>query len=315
MQIILSGSIAIDRIMVFKGRFTDVIQPDKLKVLSVSLLLDELRETDGGVAANIVYSLGQLGEQPVLLGSVGENGHQYMAKLKSLGVDIHHVHYSSKPTASFSVMTDLDNCQVGGFYPGAMSDAASLTLQPWFGTDALVVVSPHDPDQMRAQVAECQANKLRLFYDVGQQANNVSAEDIKAGIEAAEVMIVNDYEMGVITSKTGWSQAEIIQKLKVCVVTLGENGCVVYCKGQEHQQAAARVQTVVDPTGAGDAFRAGFIHGYVRGWEPLKCARLGAIVACFAIEQPGTQSHRFTIEDVKKRYLEAFNEAITIDKN
>ncbi len=314
MQVILTGSIAIDRIMLFKGRFADVIQPDKLRVLSLSLLLDELQETDGGVAANIAYSLGLLGDQPVVLGSVGKNGQPYMQKLARLGAQIDHVHYSDRPTASFSVITDLDNCQVGGFYPGAMSDAASLTFQPWRDQSPLIVISPHDPDQMRHQVAECRSHNLRLFYDVGQQANNISPADIRAGIEAAELLIVNDYELGVITSKTGWSQAEILQKVSVCVVTLGENGCDVYLDGQLQHQPAAAVTSVVDPTGAGDAFRAGFIYGYVRGWKPLKCARLGAIVACFAIEQRGTQSHSFTHDEVETRYLEAFGEVINLDE-
>ncbi len=308
MRIVLTGSIAVDRIMVFSGRFKDVIQPDKLHVLSLSLLLDELKETRGGVAANIAYNLGLLSEKPLLLGSVGENGREYMEGLAKLGVNCSQVHYSQRPTASFSVITDQDNCQVGGFYAGAMSDAASLNFRQFADDQTLFVISPHDPDQMARQVKEAKQLGLRLVYDVGQQANNIGADEIRAGIEAAELLIVNDYEMGVITQKTGWTQDQIIAKLKTCVVTLGDQGCQVYSNGSIHQVAAVRVEKVVDPTGAGDAFRAGFVYGYVRDWTPETCAQLGATVATFALEKTGTQEHTFTKEDVALRYQSQYSD-------
>lgn len=233
--IVLTGSVSFDRIMVFPGRFSEVIQPDKLHVLSISVLLDELKESRGGVAANIAYALALLAEQPILYASVGENARAYMGELAELGVQTQHVHYSKLPTATFTVMTDRDDCQVGGFYPGAMSDAQGLKLKQFQAQHPLVVISPHDPAQMARQVAECHSLSLPMVYDIGQQVSNVSADDLRAGVEAAQVLIVNDYEMGVLMAKTGWSHAAISKRVPVVVVTLGAQGCEVFTKGQKNQ--------------------------------------------------------------------------------
>jgi len=308
MQLLLTGSIAIDRIMVFPGKFSEVIQPDKLHVLSISVLVNELKETRGGTSANIAYTLALLGEKPILLGSVGESAKPYMDDLAKMGIDTQYVHYSKLPTASFTVMTDIANCQVGGFYPGAMGDAASLKIAKFAKDDVFAVVSPHDPQQMARQVAECSKLKKRLFYDVSQQISNISAADLRAGVEATELLIVNDYEMGALVAKTGWSEAEIHLKVKVSVTTLGEKGCAVYQQNMSEPLlvAAVPVTRVVDPTGAGDAFRAGFLFGYVRNWELKTCAQLGATAAAYAIEKSGTQEHHFTKKDFVKRYERAY---------
>jgi adenosine kinase len=307
MQLLLTGSIAIDRIMVFSGKFSELIQPDKLHLLSLSVLLDELKDSRGGVAANISYTLGLLGEKPLLFGSVGQEARLYMEDLAKLGVDIQHVHYSSLPTATFTVMTDTANCQIGGFYPGAMSDATDLSIEGFKNDDILVVLSPHDPKQMATQVTECQKLKKRLFYDVGQQANNISGEDLRAGIDAAELLIVNDYEMGVIAQKTGWSQEQIEQKVQTCVTTLGEKGCSIVSNGaQAVSVSAVKVPEVIDPTGAGDAFRAGFLYGYVRKLPLVECAQLGSTAAAFAIEHRGAQGHAFTQEAFFKRHQQNY---------
>lgn len=303
--------------MVFPGKFEEVIQPDKLHVLSVSVLINDLQETRGGVAANIAYSLALLGDNPILYSSCGQDARLFMAALADKGVNIDFVHYSEKNTATFTVMTDLNDCQIAGFYPGAMADAKSLTLKPWKNEDVLVVVSPHDPSQMAHQVAECKKYKKRLFYDVGQQANNISGKDLKAGIEVAELLIVNDYEMGVIEKKTGWSKRTIMEKVPLVVVTLGEHGCELFtqagtadsCVIRSQLVSAVALKKITDPTGAGDAFRAGFLYGYVREWDPVRCAKLGAVIASFAVEQMGTQTHTFTKQQARTRYKETYGES------
>lgn len=307
-SLILAGSIAFDRIMVYPGKFADIIQPDKLHVLSVSVLLSDLQESRGGVSANIAYTLALLGEKPILYGAVGDNARAYMAALTELGVQTQHVYYSKLATATFTVMTDQADCQVGGFYPGAMSDAEQLSLAPFKDHQPLVVISPHDPAQMARQVAEAQELGLRLVYDIGQQVSNVSVADLKAGLAAAEVLIVNDYEMGVLEQRTGLSATDIISRLKVCVITLGEKGSEVYVAGQAQPIAipVVPVSKVVDPTGAGDAFRAGFLYGYLRGWSPSKAAQLGATTAAYAVEKMGTQNHTFTREAVADRFTATF---------
>ncbi len=307
MKILLTGSIAIDRIMVFPGKFSDVIQPEKLHVLSVSVLIDALQDTRGGVAANIAYTLALLQEQPILYGSVGKEAAGYMADLAKMGVDTSQVHYSHLPTAAFTVMTDMVHCQVGGFYPGAMSDAASLTIEKFAKDETFVVISPHDPQQMARQVTECQKLRKRLFYDVGQQAVNIPGEDIRAGIEAAELLIVNDYEISVLAQKTGLSQQEIFDKVPVCVITLGVEGCEMYHKGQRVARvASAAIETVVDPTGAGDAFRAGFLHAYLHD-EPLQlCGEYGCTAAAYTVEKQGTQTHTFTMKEFQQRHKQNY---------
>lgn len=310
--LVVSGSIAIDRIMNFDGEYPDLIQTQKLHSLSISILLDSLQDTRGGIGANICYSLAMLGDSPILLGSVGQTAKDYMDDLKKLGVNTEHVHVSDLPTASFNVITDGGNRQVGGFYPGAMSDSASLSFAPWKDKKPFVVIAPHDPAGMRRQVGECKAHGLRLFYDVSQQVTNISGEEIKEGVDIAELLIVNDYEMSVICEKTGMSEAEIKAKVPVLITTLGSDGSVVEGKDvpKKLEIGIVKPNKVVDPTGAGDAYRAGFLHGYIRGWDLRQSAQLGATCAAYALEQAGTQSHKFSYDEVRERYQEAFNEQL-----
>lgn len=311
-RIILCGSIALDRIMNFSGRYRDLIKPDKLHVLSLSVLLDKLEETPGGVAANIAYGLARLGEEPLLLGSVGPDASGYIQRLKASGIDTGAVHISELPTASFNVMTDSEDNQVGGFYPGAMADSKELVLKPWSGQDVLVCVSAHDPAGMRAQTDECRKLGLRLIYDPGQQVSNSPAEDLKAGVDAAEVLIVNDYELGVLCDKTGTTPEALRSRIPVVVTTLGKEGSRIDgLKTDSIRIAACKPARLTDPTGAGDAYRAGFLYGYLRQWQLPECGRLGSAVASYIIEHHGTQTE-FSKEAVAERYHETFNQEITL---
>lgn len=309
-RIVLTGSIALDRIMVFPGKFAEVIKPEKLHVLSLSLLLDKLEETPGGIAANIAYSLALLDEKPVLLGSVGENAREYMERLKKMGVDISHLHWSSKPTASFTVMTDQADCQIGGFYPGAMGDATALKIKPVATKDSLVVISAHDPAQMNTQVEECTHLGIAYVYDVGQQVSNISGEDIKNGIAHTKLLILNDYELSVLQSKTGENLESLRKKIPLIIETLGEHGVRYYQGKKEGVVTAVKLKTVTDPTGAGDAFRAGFLYAYSQHWPLEKALQLGATVASFAVEHVGTQSHTFTQKKLAQRYKHTYGESL-----
>lgn len=310
-RLIICGSIALDRIMDFSGKYRDLIRPDKLHVLSVSVLLDNMEQTPGGVAANIAHGIAQLGERPVLLGSVGPDAFAYVKKLKAAGIDTARVHVSQLPTASFNVMTDSEDNQVGGFYPGAMSDSKPLSLAPWAGQDVLVCVSAHDPAGMRSQVEECKKYGLRLVYDPGQQVSNSPAEDLAAGVKAAEVLIANDYELASLSERTGLSAKDIKARVPVVVTTLGKDGSVI--EGAKVKTpvkvAACKPDKVADPTGAGDAYRAGFLYGYLRQWPLTSCGRLGSAVASYIIEHHGTQT-RLSKQAVAARYKQTFNEGI-----
>lgn len=299
--------------MNFSGRYKDVMHPEKLHSLSISVLLDSLEETPGGTGANIAYNLAKLGDAPILVGSVGPDAQTYIAHLKTVGVNADYVHHSSLQTASFNVITDVDDNQVGGFYPGAMSDAEGSSLATWKDKDALVVVSAHDPEAMRQQVRECKDSKIRLVYDPGQQVSNVDGDDLQAGLLAAEAVIVNDYEFGVLCEKTGRDGQAIKDTVPLLITTFGKDGSVIEgaTMSKPLTVPAAKPDAVVDPTGAGDAFRAGFVYGYCRKWELPQCAQLATVVASFAVEKHGTQVE-FDKEAVQKRYNETFNEEIAL---
>lgn len=312
-QLIISGSIALDRIMNFSGNYKDLIKPDKLHVLSLSVLLDKLEESPGGTAANIAYDIALLGERPVLLGSVGPNAAGYIERLAAAGVDTSFVHVSKLPTASFNVMTDSDDNQVGGFYPGAMADAGSLTLERWSGKDVLVCISAHDPAAMKTQAAECKQYGLPLMYDPGQQVSNCPAADLQAGLETAEILIVNDYELSVLCERTATTPEAVKAKTPIVITTFGKDGSVIEGNkvGEALAIGAARPDKIADPTGAGDAYRAGFLYGYLRQWQLRDCGRLGSIVASYVIEHHGTQT-QLSKAAIIKRYQETFKEEITL---
>ena len=311
---VVSGSIAIDRIMRFDGQYRDYIHTDKLDSLSISIFLESQVDAHGGVGANIAYTLALLGDSPVLLGSAGADAADYMQKLADIGVDTSHVHTSTLPTAAFNVITDSSNNQVGGFYPGAMFDSEKLIFEPWRGTNAVAVIAPHDPVGMRRQAVECRELGLRMMYDVGQQVSNTDGDIMAEGVRAATVLIVNDYEMTVLSKKTGMSIETIKSTVPVVITTLGERGSVI--EGQDVPEAIlvdiVLPTDVVDPTGAGDAYRAGFLYGYARDWPLKACGQLGATCATYAIESVGTQTHQFTFDEVSSRYETAFNEPIPL---
>lgn len=313
-QLVICGSIAIDRIMNFSDRYKDLVKPDKIHMLSVSVFLDNLKDTYGGVAANICYTLALLGENPIMLGSVGRDANEYIKRLSDKGVDTSHLHVSDQPTASFNVITDMDDNQVGGFFPGAMFDSDNQSIEDWKNQDVLITVSPHDPKAMKRQIKECKDFGLRLFYDIGQQVSNASAEDITEGVDAAELLIVNDYEFAVICEKIGRTAEEIVRKIPVVIVTKGREGSVI--DGNKVAVPinipSARPRIVADPTGAGDAFRAGFLYGYTRGLDLEICGKLGSVAAVYAVEKHGTQEHEFTKKEFEDRFTENFGIRIPI---
>jgi adenosine kinase len=311
-QIIICGSIAIDRIMNFSGRYRDLIKPEKLHVLSLSTLLDKLEDSPGGIGANIASNLAYLGEHPVLLGAVGVEARDYINKLAGLGIDTSHVHFSHLPTASFNVITDSEDSQVGGFYPGAMSDSASLDFKFLESRDDLVVIAAHDPTAMNRQVKECKKRGLRLVYDPGQQVAS-DLPDLKAGVEAAEVLIVNDYELSVLCDKIGMTPADLKKRIPVMITTFGKEGSIIEGSAISTPLpiGIAKPDKVIDPTGAGDAYRAGFLYGYARQWDLRKCGQLGAVIASFIVEHHGTQ-REFSTAAVMKRYQDNFKEEIEL---
>lgn len=294
--------------MNFGGKYADLIQPDKLHVLSLSILIDKLTNSRGGTAANIAYNSALLGEEPILLGSIGDDAKEYLKDLDALGVNTLHVHLSSLPTPTFTVLTDSEDNQVGGFYPGAMSDISKLSLKPWYDKKALVVISANDPQGMDQLVKECINNNLDYVYDLGQQVTNITVEQMKLGLSKAQILFGNDYELGTIMARTKYSEAELNSLIPIIITTLGAKGTQITGSSLETPLTVPALKNIkpLDPTGAGDSYRAGFLYGYLRNWELVQCAQLGSTLATYTIEKHGTQTHTFTKEALLAKHYGAY---------
>lgn len=307
-NLILTGSISIDRIMNFNGHYKDLIQADKLHVLSLSILIDKLTNSRGGVATNIAYNLALLKEHPIVVGSIGNDAGEYLSDFEKLGVITKHIHVSDRPTATFTVLTDSDDNQVGGFYPGAMSDISKLTLEPWYNTHSLVIISAGDPVGMDQLVKDCIANNLDYAYDLGQQVTNITVEQMRLGLSHAKILFGNDYEVGTILGRTKMSESELNELVPLIVTTLGEKGTTLSGSTLKEviQVPAIKGVVAVDPTGAGDSYRAGFLYGYLRNWDLKSCVELGSTIATYTISMHGTQTHQFTLDQVREKHYSAY---------
>lgn len=310
MRLFVTGSIAIDYIMRFPGLFEEHILPDRLNSLSVSFLVDRMRQSYGGVGGNIAYTLALLGEKPVLVGSVGGDFGPYRQRLKDVGVDTSGV--LVKPddfTASFFVSTDQRGNQIAFFYMGAMNYADEIDLAA-VGVQAgdVVVVSPDKPAAMCLHAHQAKELGARLVFDPSQQIPLLSGDDLRETATGAYALTLNDYEFALFKGKTGMSDEDIRRSVEVVLVTKGEAGSELWTQGDVVRVTCAAPREVVDPTGAGDAYRAGLIKGLAHGLEWNTCGRVGAMAACYALEHSGTQEHRFTIEEFVARFTDAFGE-------
>ena len=297
-RIAVTGSIAMDHLMRFSGQFSESLVTEQLDRVSLSFLVEDLQIRRGGIAPNICFGLAALGLEPLLVGSVGEDFGDYRAWLERHGVRTWPIWVSeTQHTARFICTTDSVNAQIGSFYTGAMAEARQIELQPIAeradGLD-LVVISPNDPEAMLRHTDECRSRGLGFVADPSQQMAWLDGPKIKRLIDGATYLFSNDYEDGLITQKTGWSHEEVLQRVAVRVITRGAKGSSVEIAGEPRLDIpVAREVARVDPTGVGDAYRAGFLAGLA--WKvPLeRCAQVGSLLATYAIEVVGTQEYRF----------------------
>lgn len=308
MRIIVTGSIAYDYIMVFPGQFKDHILPDKMHVLSVSFLVDSLKRMFGGTAPNIAYNLALLGERPTIVGTVGEDFGEYRAWLESRGVDLSGIRQiRAEFTSSCFINTDLHANQITAFYAGAMAKAASISLHDGdYTPDDLVIIAPNDPAAMAKYAAECTAMGVPYLYDPSMQAPRMTADELEIGFKGAKILTGNDYEFGMMADKIGISEAELRRRVPVTVMTKGEAGALITVGDEEYEIPPATPRAVVDPTGAGDAFRAGLVKGLAQGFSWPVAGRIGALTAVYALEHAGTQQHSYTLAEFVERYHENF---------
>ena len=316
MKIIVTGSIAFDYLMAFPGRFAEHILPDQLHHISLSFLVDEMRRQRGGCAANIAYNLALLGERPCVMGTAGQDFGEYRAWLEQHGVDTSLIR--DEPdlfTASFFVNTDRDGNQIATFYAGAMAHARDLSLHDLdAGQGDLVTISPNDPEAMVKYAAECRELGLSYLYDPSQQIIWLSGEDLQAGLEGCDLLVVNEYEFEMLREKTGLA-AEAIHSApgRACVVTRGAEGARIWTGEAVYDIPQVPPERADDPTGVGDAFRAGLIKGLALSLPWDLAGRMGALAATYALEQPGPQSHHYTLAEFVARFREHFDDQGAFD--
>ncbi|MEO0561398.1 MAG: carbohydrate kinase family protein [Chloroflexota bacterium] len=315
MDIIVSGSIAYDYLMRFPGKFSDHLIPEHLHQVSVSFLVEDMTKHWGGVAANIAYNMAMLGLYPKLFGTVGRDFGDYQTHLENVGVDCSTVRMNEKVfTASFFANTDVDNNQIASFYSGAMADARNFSLADIYnGKPDLVVVSPNDPQAMLQLSDECRERGIRFVADPSQQVPRLSGEELIRSIDGAHLLVVNAYEAGVISNKTGLSAEQLRDKVDILVITQGKNGADIYENGDAIRVGVFDTDTIVDPTGVGDAFRAGLLRGIASGWSLELSAEVGSLCAAYTLEQIGTQNHSYTLPEFIERFRTQYNDNGVLD--
>jgi len=310
MSIVITGSVAFDYLMTFPGDFIEHVKPDKLNKLSLSFLVDEMRRQPGGCAANIAFNLALLGERPIMMATVGQDFGDYRAWLETHGVDTSAtVEIPEVFTASFFVNTDRNQNQIASFYTGAMAYARDLSFHTLGFSVDLTIVSPNDPEAMRKYPAECKALNIPYIYDPSQQIVRMSGDDLREGVEGADILIVNDYEFELLKDATGMSEAGVRDAVnRAVIITRGEAGSTIWAGGDEITIPIVPPAQVLDPTGVGDAYRAGLIKGLVLGLPWQICGQIGALAASYVLETHGPQTHTYTLAEFVGRYKAAFGE-------
>lgn len=331
MSIVVTGSVAYDYLMEFPGRFSEHILPEQIHQISLSFLVDSMRIQQGGCAPNIAYNLALLGERPTVMATVGQDFGEYRARLEEAGVDTSAiVEVEDEFTASFFVNTDQDNNQIASFYIGAMAKADMLSfhdLQPVApagtvaSTDAtlggpaspagveLTIISPNAPAAMVKYARECRELGIPYIYDPSQQIIRLSGEELVEGTRGARLLIVNEYEFGMMKNKTGLSHEELLALPQITIITRGEEGSTIYLDDRSLSIPVVPPEPLAEPTGVGDAYRAGIIKGMLRAytWETTGC--IAALAATYVLEQQGTQNHTYSLEQFVARYRKTFGDA------
>jgi adenosine kinase len=316
MDIIVSGSIAYDYLMRFPGQFADHLMAEHLHQISVSFLVDDMTKHWGGVAANICYSMGMLGLHPKLFGTVGRDFSDYRTHLEAAGVDCSTVRqHDDVFTASFFANTDLDNNQIASFYAGAMAYANQYTLADVYpGKPDLVVISPNDPQAMLNLTEECRQRGIRFVADPSQQVPRLTGDELRSSVHGAHLLVVNAYEAEIICKKAEMTMQQLRNEVEILIVTQGKNGADIYEGDRLTRVGVFDTDDIKDPTGVGDAFRAGLLRGIASGWPLEMSAEVGSLCAAYTLEQVGTQNHAYTVADFVERFRTQYDDEGRLDE-
>jgi adenosine kinase len=310
MPILVCGSLAYDTIMVFPDQFRKHILPDQIHILNVAFMVPDMRRECGGTGGNIAYNLKLLGEQPQLMATAGHDFSPYAARLKSLGIAASHVRIlEDQFTAQAFITTDVDDNQITAFHPGAMTFSHRNRVADAPGT-TLGIVSPDGREGMIEHARDFAAAGIPFVFDPGQGLPMFSGPELLDLVSGARALTVNDYEARVVEEKTGKKVAEIASGIGAVVVTLGAEGSVVHTGGREIRVPAVKAKALVDPTGCGDAYRAGLLYGMARSWSWEKSARLASVMGSIKIAHRGGQNHTVSRDEIAQRLRDAFGEQL-----
>jgi adenosine kinase len=303
MNILVSGSLAYDRIMDFPGHFAEHILPEKIHVLNVCFQVDGMKEKFGGTAGNIAYALMLMGEKPGISATIGRDFHRYFEWLTKNGISTERIKViEDEFTASAYITTDRADNQITGFNPGAMKHPSSLNFDKLNPQETLVIVSPGNLEDMINYPRACKARGIDYIFDPGQSLPMLEARDLIQAIEGSRILISNDYELDLIMSKTGMNKESLLGLTRTLIVTLGAQGSRVTTPDREINIATVTPRQVKDPTGAGDAYRGGLLSGLAKGRDLEHCARVGSVCASFAVECYGTQEYTFSPLEFSERF-------------
>ena len=309
MNIYISGSMAYDRIMDFPGKFSDHILPDKIHILNVCFNVNGMYEKFGGTAGNIAYSLSLLDEKPSIIATIGKDYHNYFDWLEKNGIPVSGIRIINEElTAGAYITTDMADNQITGFNPGAMKYPSEYKFGDSDPEHSIVLIAPGNIEDMTGYARICRDKGMRYICDPGQSLTKWDGRALREWIEGSAVLISNDYELEMIVRMTGVEKQGLLGLTRLIITTLGEKGSVINTSEFTRDIPAAKVLSVADPTGAGDAYRAGLLKGIVTGRDIETAARMGAVAAVYAVEKHGTQEHSFTYPEFVERYRTNFGE-------
>jgi adenosine kinase len=310
---LICGSVAYDTILVFPDRFKSHLLPDKLHILNVAFLVPEMRREFGGCAANIAYGLRLLGDEGIAMATVGSDFEPYRARMVSQGTNVEHIKViDGTYTAQAFITTDIDDNQITAFHPGAMQYAHANSVADAAGSrDVRVVLGIVAPDGRQAMLdhaAQFKAAGIPFIFDPGQGLPMFDAPELAAFIEQATWVAVNDYEWELLQQKTGWREGDIVARVNALIVTRGSEGSIIYTNGRTYTVPPVQPRAIVDPTGCGDAYRAGLIHGLLHGLDWQTTGQVASLMGSIKIESRGPQNHEFAKAGFDRRYREIFGE-------
>ncbi|MEA5446383.1 carbohydrate kinase family protein [Gammaproteobacteria bacterium AB-CW1] len=306
MTALICGSYAYDTIMVFNGRFKDQIMPDRVHMLNVAFLVPDLRREFGGTAGNIAYNLKLLGGKGIPMATVGTDFGPYDAWLEQHGIDSRYVQQvEGEYTAQAYITTDMDDNQITAFHPGAMNHSHQQSVPRDAGI-SLGVVAPDGRDGMLQHAREFAQAGIPFLFDPGQGLPMFDGEELLAFIDQARWVAVNDYECGMLEERTGLDRSQLAQRVEALVVTRGAQGSLIFANGDCHEVEAVRPAVVNDPTGCGDAYRAGLVYGMMNELDWLTTGRIASMMGSIKVAQHGTQNHHFTAKDFRAGFKQAF---------